>query len=231
MSSRSNPKTPLRRTASRADVVTAARTVSRALSRPARPRMVPRPRSAPGYFDTAVTSFNLSTTGSIVHINPVPQGVTTVTRVGKRIRMKSLQILGSAQAGSTGSILDCACMLVYDRRPNTVVAGISDILVSSTPNNFLNDTNSNRFRILKRWDFTLNGNTTTPTSNTTLDMTTYFKFPAKYANVSYKALGTGAMDDIDEGAIYFLAVGGNAAGTSAGVCQLAFRLRFYDESG
>lgn len=44
----------------------------------------------------------------------------------------------------------------------------------------------------------------------------------------FKAAGTGAIADIEEGAIYLVTVGMNAAGNTAAQANLAFRTRFYD---
>lgn len=235
MSSRSNPKTPLRRTDSRRQAVEVARELSRAVSRPSRmplQRVARVAKQAANYFDTAQASYNTSTTGSIACLNLVPQGVTTTTRVGKRIQLKSLQCHGVLQAGAATQLLQASYLIVYDRRPSGALPAITDILDTVSPNSFLNDTNSNRFKILKRVDHTHVGSTaglTTDSVATEVDW--YMRFPRKYASTSYKALGTGAIADIDEGAIYIVTVGGNVAGTAAGVFNAGFRLRFYDQTG
>ena len=46
--------------------------------------------------------------------------------------------------------------------------------------------------------------------------------------VVYKAAGTGAIGDIEEGALYLVTVGQVAAGTAAAAMRVAFRLRFLD---
>ena len=46
--------------------------------------------------------------------------------------------------------------------------------------------------------------------------------------VVYKAAGTGAIGDIEEGALYLVTIGQVAAGTAAAAARLAFRLRFLD---
>lgn len=237
MSSRPNPKASLRRTASRADVVTAARTVSRALARPVRPRHQSNKRmaaQAANYRDTAFVSYGANTTGSIACLNLVPQGVTTTTRVGKKIQMKSLQCHGLMQSDSTTTVTQASYLIVYDRRPSGALPAITDILDTVSPNSFLNDANSSRFKILKREDFVCLGNTATAGAITDAggyEIDWYYKFPPKYAHCSFKALGTGAIDDIDEGAIYLVAVGSSVAGTADATFGAGFRLRFYDQTG
>jgi hypothetical protein len=46
--------------------------------------------------------------------------------------------------------------------------------------------------------------------------------------VVYKAATTGAINDIEEGALYLVTVGNIAAGTAAANTSSAFRLRFKD---
>ena len=123
-------------------------------------------------------------------------------------------------------------MVVYDRRPQGALPAITDIL-DSVSNSFLNDTNSGRFKILKRFDHTHNGNTIAGvgTDSTCVEVDWFYSFPDKYAHTLYKALGTGAIADIDEGAIYIVTVGANAPGITAGTFTAGFRLRYYDESG
>lgn len=235
MSTRPNPKKTLRRTDSRRQAVDVARELSRAVSRPARPRLMRAGRTVPqaaNYFDTAFATYNCDTTGSIALLNPVPQGVTTTSRTGKKIQMKSLQCRGILQNGTTTGISQAAFMIVYDRRPAGALPAITDILNSVSPNSFLNDTNSSRFKILKRVDETMIGNASTLTTDSVaLEIDFFMKFPKKYSVVSYKALGTGAIADIDEGAIYILTMGGNVAGTAASALNCGFRLRYYDTSG
>ena len=98
-------------------------------------------------------------------------------------------------------------MVVYDRRPQGALPAITDIL-DSVSNSFLNDTNSGRFKILKRFDHTHNGNTIAGvgTDSTCVEVDWFYSFPDKYAHTLYKALGTGAIADIDEGAIYIVTV-------------------------
>lgn len=205
----------------------------RTARRPRPAQSVPRNVSLRGanYADTAFANYACDTTGSVTQLNVVPQSVSTTGRIGKKIALKSIQCHGILGGLSTTQITQASFMLIYDRRPSGALPVVTDILNTASPNSFLNDTNSSRFKVLKREDFTIigiYGGSTTDKSAYEIDF--YYKFPKKYSQTSYKALGTGAIADVDEGAIYLLTVG-SSAGTGAASFQSGWRLRFYDESG
>jgi len=182
-----------------------------------------------GFVDLAAANYNLDTTGSIVLIATVPQGASVNQRVGKKIILKSLQCRGNCVANGTAIANDVAVLIVYDKRPTGALPAITDILVTATPQAFNNDANSGRFTILKRMDFTLLGNplnATTITETTMRDAT--FFLPLNNLPVAYKAAATGAIGDIEQGALYLVTVGNNVAGTTAATAALAFRTRFLD---
>lgn len=186
------------------------------------------PRGAePGYVDLAAANYALDTTGSITLLNTVAQGAGTSQRIGKRIALKSLQCHGYMFNNTTANVNDAAFLIVYDKRPTGVLPAITDILVSVSPLAFNNDNNSGRFRILKRVDQTLVGsigNQVGPASAINSDWFLNLKGLPQV----FKAAGTGAIGDIDEGAMYLVTVGGNAAGTTAASFTSAFRLRYID---
>lgn len=180
-----------------------------------------------GYVDTGVGAFNNSTTGTISLVATIPQGTTVNTRVGKKILYKSLQIRGRINSGSTSTLCDAANLLVYDKRPTGVLPAITDILDSVSDSSFNNDANSGRFVILRRWDYTLSGNTATPTTgNEVKDISEYVDL--KGLPAVFKAAGTGAIADYEEGPLYFISVGGQAAGTTAAGTTVNMRIRFVD---
>jgi len=180
-----------------------------------------------GFVDLAATGYNFSTTGSIALIATIAQGASVNQRVGKKIVLKSLQVRGQSISGTTTTVADCALVIVYDRRPTGSLPAISDVLVSADSTAFNNDANSGRFQILKRVDFCHTGNSTTPaTGGEIRDMAMWLSL--KDLPVAYKAAGTGAIGDIEQGALYLITVGSNVAGTTAPQGTLAFRTRFLD---
>lgn len=185
-----------------------------------------------GFVDLAATSYALDTTGTITLIATIPQGTSVNTRVGKKILLKSLQIRGFCVAGSTAAYNDCAILVVYDKRPTGSLPLVTDVLVTATSTAFNNDANSGRFKIVRRYDFELIGSVTG-----TLATQQLTEASAKSADdfidlkgkpQVFKAAGTGAIGDIEEGCLYLVTVGSNAAGTSAATASLGFRTRFVD---
>lgn len=184
-------------------------------------------RVEPGYVDVAAATYALDNTGSITLLNTVPQGAGTSQRVGKRIALKSLQCHGSSQTGSTCTVNDVAIIIVYDKRPCGVLPAITDILVSASARAFNNDTNSDRFRILKRVDHGMVGSAANQYTAKSQWSEDFFLNLNGMPQV-FKAAGTGAIGDIAEGALYLITVGTVAAGTAAAELTAGFRLRYID---
>lgn len=180
-----------------------------------------------GFVDLALAAYACDTTGSLTLIATVPQGASVNQRVGKKIALKSLQCRGSLVVNTATTLVDTAVLIVYDKRPTGALPTITDVLVTANSESMNNDANSGRFRILKRLDMVLMGNSTTPATgqeSKELD----FWLDLKGASCVFKAAGTGAIADIEEGALYLITVGNVAAGTSAATAGLGFRTRFYD---
>lgn len=180
-----------------------------------------------GYVDLASGTYAFDTTGSIVLLATVPQGVIVNTRIGKKIQWKSLQCRGRVEQGSTAVRNDCALLVVYDKHPRDALPAITDILDSANATSFNNDANSGRFRILKRADFLLNSSAAGVFTDTSA-MSADFYLDLKGLSVEYEAAGTGAIGDFSTGALYLVTVGINGAGTSAASATLGFRTRFVD---
>lgn len=188
-----------------------------------------------GYVDLAVANYALDTTGSVTLLNTVAQGAALTQRVGKKIVMKGLLCRGRFENNSQALLNDCAMIIVYDKRPTGALPAVTDILVTANAQAMNNDANSGRFKILKREDFILIGNYTQaapPVSNGNISdclaKDADFWLNLKNLPVVYKAAGTGAIGDIEEGALYLVTVGINAAGTAAAAMNAGFRLRFLD---
>jgi len=179
-----------------------------------------------GYVDTAAAGYNCDTTGSIALIGTIPQGTSVQERVGKKVILKSIQMRGRVETNAAATAIDCAVLIVYDKRPTGSLPAVADVLVSASPNAFNNDVNSGRFRILRRYDFVLVGSAANAYTEASMkDASDYFKVNRPEI---FKAAGTGAIGDIEEGAVYVVTVGGLAAGTGAATATLAFRTRFID---
>lgn len=148
-------------------------------------------------------------------------------RVGKKVVLKSLQIRGNSAAGTAGTVADSAYLIVYDKRPTGSLPAITDILQSVASDAMNNDNNSGRFRILKRVDRQFIGNRSTPATGCEA-YTEDDYLSLKGLPVTFKSAGTGAIADIEEGALYLVTVGNTAAGTAAPVLAINIRTRFMD---
>ena len=182
-----------------------------------------------GYVDVANTSYALDTTGTVTLLNVVAQGAGVSQRVGKKILLRSLQFRGNMQNGNTAAANDVAFMIVYDKRPTGALPTITDILALATPTSMNNDANGGRFSILKRWDEILIGNIAAAANYTEAAVKGCdWYLDLKNRQTVYKAAATGAIGDIEEGALYLVTIGGQAAGTAAAALFGAFRMRFID---
>jgi hypothetical protein len=182
-----------------------------------------------GYVDTAFAAYAMDTTGTVTLLNTVAQGASVNQRVGKKIVLRGIQCRGYINNGTTANVNDVAMLLVYDKRPTGALPTIADILVSANANAMNNDANAGRFRILKRQDDVLMGNAGAAANY----LDSMYKamdwwLDLKNLPVVYKAAATGAIGDIEEGALYLVTVGNIAAGTAAANMSAGFRLRFKD---
>jgi len=181
-----------------------------------------------GYVDLAAGSYAFDTTGSITLLATVAQGASVSQRVGKKIKWLSLACRGYIYNDSSATYNDIAQIIVYDRRPTGSLPAITDILVSATSTSFNNDANSGRFQILKRVDYMM---IDAPAAGGTTNgaMSADFFLNLKNLPAVFKAAGTGAIGDIEQGALYMITVGSAAAGGSLGaIGYMGFRTRFLD---
>lgn len=179
-----------------------------------------------GYVDLAQAAYNLNTTGSLVLIPTIPQGSSVSQRVGKKVLLKSLQCRGNVYSDASAAVPQGAMMIVYDKRPTGTLPAITDVLVSISPDAFNNDSNAGRFQILKRIDWQFVGASNASTS-TAPAFSCDFYLNLKNRPLVFKAAGTGAIADIEEGALYLVTVGSNASPGGA-MLGAGFRTRFYD---
>lgn len=184
-----------------------------------------------GYVDVAFATYTMDTVGtaatSVTLLNTIAQGAGITQRVGKQVRMTSLQFRGLVFANSAGVINDVAYCIVYDKRPTGAKPAQTDILNAASSAAMNNDDNvPHRFQILKRGNFTLTGNSTTPATGSEA-INADFYLPFRLPTI-YKSAGTGAIGDIEEGALWFITMGNNGAGATAASMAGNFRLRFID---
>ena len=180
-----------------------------------------------GYVDLATATYAMDTTGSLALIATVAQGASVNQRVGKKIMLKSLQCRGYMANNTSALINDVAFLIVYDKRPTGALPAITDILASVSSSALNNDVNSGRFKVLKRVDALMLGAPATSTGTGDSAISVDFFLPLR-DQIVFKAAGTGAIADIEEGALYLVTVGSTAAGVAAAAANMSFRTRFID---
>lgn len=179
------------------------------------------------FVDTAAAVRACDTTGSVTLLNTIAQGVTTSTRIGKKVVLKSVQFRGRIYVNTATTHTDVTVILVYDRSPVGSAIAITDVLASISSLAQNNDANSGRFRILRRWDYVLTGNSTTPTTGN--EAKNFDEFVPLGLPTVYKAVGDGAIADQEYGSLYMLTLGNVGAGTAAASSEISARLRFTDK--
>lgn len=217
------------------------RTRSNALSRSSS-RVAKRRRTSPyerkavypapeiGNHNTLVASYPANSTGHVFHINWVPQGVSSHQRVGKKIRMKSLQMRGrwiapSVIANDTYSV--CYYMVVYDKRPTGVNPTVADIMQNTSETALTNTDNSGRFTILRRKDMAQPQRTNGLSQIREYLTNEYISL--KNLPTVYKSTGTGSISDVEQGALYLVLGGNQASGAAASDWYGAMRMKYIDQ--
>jgi len=177
------------------------------------------------YVDLAAASYECSTTGSITLLATIAQGASVNQRIGKRAYYKSLLMRGLIVQGTAGTVQEAAFLVIYDKRPTGALPAITDILTSISTRAFMNDNNTGRFEVIRRSDYVLTGNSTTPATGSEAQNVDMF-IPLKKREITFEAAGTGAIGDIDCGALYLVTIGAGATGTTAPILNVACRVKF-----
>lgn len=183
------------------------------------------------FHDVAVASYVLDTTGSITHLDVVPQGTSVNDREGKAWQNTSLQIRGSAVANSAATVGTGAVYIVWDKQPNKALPAITDILDSANAGSFTKRENALRFKIVRKLRYNFEGNQTTAgqqTESTMHDVDEYIRLPGECVALTTAADTTGAIGNRISGALLAVTVGTVAAGTGAASFSVRYRLNFKD---
>lgn len=195
-------------------------------------RRVPRPGELK-FFDTAI-DFQFDNTGEVPasgQLNLIPQGVTQSTRIGRACTIKSLQLKARVLYTPTTDTVgaqNAYLYLVLDTQANGAAAAATAVLTSADFTVALtNLENSDRFKILKKWTWSLNAQAgvSAAYARTIRHLDYYKKLNTQIIFDSTAA--TGAIATIRSNNIFLL------AGSSIGDDDTQFigtcRLRFADD--
>lgn len=187
-----------------------------------------RPSMEMKYIDNQKASYNADTTGTITHINAVPQGASESNRIGRKMNNRSIEVRGTVAANSLTLATTARILFVYDRQPNKALAAIGDILDIADSYGLKKDANKERFLILKDKMFSIAGNTTTAGQITDKSIQHFKWFKKCRLPTVFSNVGSGAIGDVTTGALLMITTGGTAAGTAAATFALSTRVRFDD---
>lgn len=184
------------------------------------------------FFDTTL-SFNVDATGEVPatgQLTLIPQGDTESSRDGRQAFIRSIQIRASANmvpAAAATAATNACIMLVLDTQTNGAAAAVTDVMTTNniSGTGLINMANSQRFKILKRWDLVFNSpaGATTAYNNVAKHIEFYKKvaFPMNFNGT------TGAITEIRDNNLFLLA-GTDGSSDDTVVVSGTARVRFYD---
>lgn len=192
------------------------------------------------YKDTTAFVNNVNESGTIVLLNGLLQGTSTTTRVGQKIKLKSVYLkmlaYGPTQAQQpTLPAIFLRTMIVWDAQPNGTTMVLSDLLedTSAVPVTIspLNMANTARFKVFYDQTKMLQSQElgTAEIQGAPLVACYDQTFQKMDLEVSYANSNNGSIADIRTGALYlvFVAFTGSNAVNNADVTYYA-RIRYFD---
>lgn len=214
----------------RKQVKAVARSISRNVPVPSARQLVRNPRDM-GYLDytTYIASpLEFNSTGAVILPFPVAMGSGASNRVGRTILLRGINFRGQVMAKTATSTDKPVFLVVYDNRPTDSLPTITQILESSHPSAQNNAENSSRFRIIRRFVWNIDGTSAGDTADSSHLFEEYVDLKGKKTEYATASGGTGAIGDIQKGALYFVASGFRGTGTSATEIYFTARLQFVD---
>lgn len=178
------------------------------------------------YVDLGATTYDADTGGELTCICSIPEGTSVSERIGKRVRLASLESRGLVVSRSTAEVNDVVHYIVYDRYPLGGLPAITDIVEAAHPRAFLNDDNLERFIILREQHIMLFNNPSTFTEGFARGV--YWYLDLENLGLEFDSDGAGDITHQVSGALYSLWIGDHAS-TEGADATVAYRVRFYDQ--
>lgn len=186
------------------------------------------------------TQFQPSATTMAGCINQIAQGTGNIQRIGKKVMMRALHLRGhmyldpALDASVSGGAV--SMVLVYDRDPNKS-ASVPPATTVFAAQSSLAQTNKDfatRFKILRRWDWSLSGSSVDATGDpATLTIQQgqrfdeYYTFPESAQEVLWDTSDvTGNFTSIVKGALYLYGLSNFEA--NCAIVSMSFRIYFDD---
>ena len=154
-------------------------------------------------------------------LNTIPTGNTSNSRVGRKVELKGLQIKATVYSATATKQTHVAVALVWVRNPNkaATLPATTDIFVSQSSISLTNRDNASNFKIVRRWDWHIIGNSTTPSTGAELfPFDEYINFKAgKYTSSWTQTSTTGVIADFEQGALILVSLGDAVYGATTTV--------------
>lgn len=176
------------------------------------------------YLDMYPANQEITSSGSVTLLNAVAAGTSVNQRAGKKWKMLNLQIKGAISNKASATFTDNEYMIIYDHRPGGALPAFNDIVDQNSQ--FINDAHRDRFNVLFRGNMLLTG-TATAGDKSGYAKDFYHVIPINRTVIN-KAAGTGAIGDIDLGALYLVTWSYTGTGLTAAEMLYRTRLRFQD---
>lgn len=147
----------------------------------------------------------VTASSSAVVLNQIPQGTSTVTRLGRRIFMKAIHIRGQINTSATVQLTQparvCLVYLPSMDRNATSMPPHNVIWTAQNPLALRQITDNSDFKVLRQWDFVLGGDRDAPTTGQELYLINEMVQLNELETVWSQANTNGSFDDMDKGAL------------------------------
>jgi len=163
-------------------------------------------------------------TGTSVNLlNGIARGDEINERIGREVTMRSIQVKGNCHVtAGTGVDQIHRVMIIYDRQTNAAALTAAQVLVAVGVDQPRNLENRKRFKILFDRSFALNASGKPGSYRT-------WQFYRRLAHpVTFNAGDAGTVADITTGSLYFVTIGTELAGATAGQTTYSCRIRYTD---
>jgi len=177
------------------------------------------------YLDTTI-SVAADTTGNMTLLNGMVPGNSASQRVGMKIDIRSIEYRLVARAtATTGLDQGHRLLFLLDRQCNGVApAALTDFLTVGNYQGMRNLAQRKRFKVLKDYYLALNAS---GEAGSHRNIYKYMKF-RRPITTEYNAGTAGTIADISTNSLYFISIGNNVAGTTAGQVVGYVRIRYTD---
>lgn len=175
--------------------------------------------------DTA-PALNVTTTGAIQLLNGMAPGSGIDQHTGTEVTMRSIQCSYIAfSTAATGIRQTHRLMLVYDRQCNATALTILQVLKLVTVVSEKVLENRRRFKILMDRTVDLQGDLAAGTGTSIVSGRFYRRLRHP---ITFNAGAAGTIADITTGSLYFIVIGTEPAGVTAGTVKFDSRIRYTD---